>query len=250
MRVHRGVGVVLLVGATMLVAVAGSRIPEALAGVELFHVRTVEVEGTRFLDPDEVTRVMSLPSGRSIWDDPEPLLERLRGHVLVHDVRIRRRLPATLVVEVVERKPVALLPTPVLTPVDGEGRLLPVDPGDHRLDLPILQPVREPWREGVTLTPAEVRTLAGEVERLATTEPGTLANVSELAADGWGDVLLRLADPGVTLHYSPPLAPGRLREGLRVLSDALDRRPGEIPEVVDLRYDDQVVVRFRHPNRS
>jgi hypothetical protein len=247
---HRGVGVVLLVGGTMVVAVAGSRAPEALAGAGLFHVRAVELEGARFLEAEELARLMAIPPDGSVWDDTEPLLERVRTHPLVREARIRRRLPATLVVEVVEREPVAFLPMPVLTPVDRDGRLLPVDPAAHRLDLPILQPVREPWREGATLTPAEVRVLAGEVGRLAEMEPGTLASVSELAADAGGDVLVRLADPDVTLRYRPPLAPGRLREGLRVLSDALERRPGQIPEVVDLRYDDQVVVRFRHPNRS
>jgi cell division protein FtsQ len=249
MRIRRGVGVLVLVVGTMVIVTSMSRVPEALAGVELFRVKKVELEGARFLTLDEVKELLDVTAEASVWDDLEPLGLRVRRHGLVAEADVRRRLPGTLVVRVREREPVALLPTPVLSPVDREGRVLPIDPARHRLDLPVVHPLREVQREEEPLRRSEIRLLAGEVATLAQTDPGLLGSVSELAVDSGGDIALRMTDPDVTLHYRPPLRAGHIREGLRVLSDAAQRHPDRTPRVVDLRYADQVVVRFQPLNR-
>ncbi|MEX2529498.1 MAG: FtsQ-type POTRA domain-containing protein [Gemmatimonadota bacterium] len=244
MRRVRGVGVLGVVVVTMVIAVAWTSVPEALGNAELFRVRAVEMEGERFLTEAELERLMALSAGATIWEDSKQLELRIEEHALVLDARVRRRLPGTLRVEIRERDPVALLPRPVMTAVDREGQALPVDPVLHRLDLPILQPVREPWSEGISLTPSQIGMLAAEVAALSELDPELLASVSELAVDARGDVIVRLGSPEVTLRYRAPLAPARLREGLRVLDDALRRIPDRRPTAVDLRFDDQVVVQF------
>ena len=255
----------LVVGLGTIALVLGvSRVAKALAQVEWFHVRTVELEGNRYLGLEEVMAHLGLSSERSVWDDLEPVEARLRAHPLVLEARVRRRPPSTLILMVKERDPVAFLPTPVLAPVDRDGRRLPIDPSEHPLDLPLLQARAEGWNgagmggavppaasdaeagEG-TLTPAHLRTLAGEVSRLGAMEPDLAASLSDAALDRWGDVIFRLSDPAVEIRYRPPLSPGRLREGLQVLGDALDRAPARRPRAVDLRFEDQVVVRYTPP---
>lgn len=248
MRLRRGMGVFLLVAATMAAALLGTRVPEALAEVEAFRVKEVELQGDRYLTQEEVAELLDLPTETSVWDDLEPFARRIRTHGLVDSVRVRRRLPGTLVVEVKEREPVALLPTPVLTPVDRTGQELPLDPARHRLDLPILQPVREPWSEDLPLVPGQIRLLTEEVARLAESDPGLSASLSEVALGSEGHVMLRLVDPEILLRARPPLRAAHLREGLRVLADAVERRPERTPRAVDLRYRDQIVVRFGDPN--
>jgi hypothetical protein len=242
----RGFAFLLAVTGSVGLALLLSRVPEALAHVERFHVRAVELEGTRYLELDDAVAHIGVAPGLSVWDDLEPVEARLRTHPLVLEARVRRRLPSTLVLEVRERTPVALLPTPVLVPVDPEGHRLPIDPGRHALDLPLLQPRVEGGRSeegaGELLTPAELRTLAEEVARLHLLEPALLAALSDAALDRWGDVVLRLGEPRVEIRYRPPLSPARLREGLQVLGDALDRSPNRV-RGVDLRFEDQVVVR-------
>lgn len=258
MRMRRSTGVFLLIAGTMAVVLLGARVPEALAGMETFRVRAVHVEGTRYLDPAQVEELAGLSADASVWDDMEPVARRVRAHGLVADADVRRKLPAGLVLQVREREPVALLPTPVLAPVDREGRLLPLDPARHRMDLPVLHPaqdgsipkgsVSDRPESADGATPGRVRLMAGEVARLAETDPGLLASLSEVALLEGGDVVLRFLAPAVELRYRPPLNAARLREGLRVLSDAAERRPEESPSGVDLRYRDQVVVRFEDSN--
>lgn len=238
----------LLAGLGAATAALLSRAPEVLRRVEAFHVREVRVEGTRFLSRTEAIRFLSLPPGTSVWDDLEPMEERLETHSLVEDVRIRRRLPSALLLEVEEKEPVALVATPALAPVDEAGRLLPIDPAWHRLDLPLLLP--PDVGEAGVLSPAERKLLAGEMAKLARTDPAFLARISDATLDRMGRMRARIWDRDrregsmVTVHFSPGLSSRRVQEGLRVLGDARARFEGARVVALDLRYDDQVVVRL------
>lgn len=247
---HKGTQVLLLVVVTMVIALGATTVPELVVESEFFRVESVEVEGQRYLTAGEVEVMLRLAPSTSVWSDLDVLAGRVRRHALVEDARVERDFPGTLRVRVTEREPVALLGTPVLVPVDRDGRVLPIDPTRYRLDLPLLEPFRDPWDAGVELTPSQIRLLSREVDRLAELDPGLLAIASQLAVDAWGDVLMHLGEPRVTMRYRPPASGVRLREGLRVLEDALERRAEAPPQVVDLRYEDQVVIRFDTPNGS
>lgn len=113
--------------------------PLILRGIPAFHVRTVEVAGTRFAS-DAVLRQMSgINSLASIWDDPGSWESSIVEHPLVEEVHVVRAGLDRLRIEVREVRPVALVPVPGLVAVDGDGYQLDVDPAVHGLDLPILR---------------------------------------------------------------------------------------------------------------
>jgi cell division protein FtsQ len=232
----------ILVTATMVGTLAVPWVRRALSALEVFEVAAVEVEGTRHLASDEVRSVAAVPSGTSIWDDLSPIVQRIRAHPGVRDVEIDRSLPHTLVVKVVEREPIAFVPNPTLRPVDVDGSFLPFDPAVARLDLPLVHARREPPGEAPPLTPTQLRALVSELHGVAQHEPDLMASVSDVALDGWGDVVLHLEAPRVSLRYRPPFSPLRFQEGLVVLADALSRNPEHPPVEIDLRFADQVVV--------
>ena len=215
-------------------------LPGVLDDMELFRVADVRLEGASFLTLAQAVESLDLAPDASIWDDTEPLEAALEAHPLVRDARIGRRPPGTLVLTVAERVPVALVPSPTLEPVDVTGSRLPIDPALHRLDLPVIRP----WAPGASeLTPEQLRGLALEVVRLADADPEFFGVLSDLSRDERGGVVVRAGDPEVTIRYEAPLPAQRLKEGLLVLEDA-SRRPGSAPSVIDLRYIDQVVVRY------
>lgn len=243
---HSGARFVLALVLASALAAGASRLPAYLSGVDFFRVRDVRLEGASFLTLDEALRWAALPEGANVWDEPGRWVDGLRGHPLVREAEVERELPGTLILRVRERKPVALVPTPTLEPVDVEGRPLPLDPARHRLDLPVIRPTRIP--DGRRLTPQELRSVAGEVGRLEEMDPRFLASLSELAVEGRGDLVAHLLEPRVEIRFRPPLTPRRLREGLRALSDAAGHRAEATPRTVDLRYEDQVVVRLSNSN--
>lgn len=232
---------VSVLGLAVLLASALSRIPRALAEVEAFQVTGIRLRGARFLTEDDAARALALEPGANVWDDTEPLVARLRAHPLVREAKIHRRFPGTLLLEVVEREPVALVANPTLEPVDDRGRFLPIDPAQHPLDLPVIASV---VRGESSLTPAQRRILAGEIARLQVDDPEFLAHLSHLSLDSRGHLVACAGDPSVDIHFRPGMPTQRIQQGLRVLSDAQDRYAEKRVVEMDLRYGDQVVVRL------
>jgi hypothetical protein len=243
----------------LAVALAGvlSRTPRALAKVEAFRVTGIRVEGARYLTQEEALKTLALPAQASVWDDTRNWEMRLRHHPLVSRVTVHRRFPGTLVLQVEEREPVALYPAPALEPVDRSGRVLPIDPGEHPLDLPIMALAGARGLEA--LTPAQRRLMAEEIHRITQGDPELLARVSDITLDARGDLHARLSgmppesgsdlnaralDSPVILHFRPGVPHRRIQAALQVLEDASTRFEGRRVTDLDLRYEDQVVARL------
>ena len=216
-------------------------LPGALAEMDWFRVQSFRVEGLRYLSAAEVERAAAVPEGASLWDDTQPVAARLRAHPLIRAVTVTRRVPGTLVVRVEEREPVGLVPTPTLQPVDRDGHRLPLDPAHHSLDLPVIRPGRVV--RGAP-APAAIAAAAREAARLAEVDPTFWGGISVVTEDGAHDMVVEWGDPAVRLRFRAPLAQVRLREALAVLADAADRSGGQVPATLDLRFADQVVVRW------
>jgi cell division septal protein FtsQ len=236
----------ILLGTACLGAVVlwGERIPKALATMEAFRVRDVEVRGARFLSEQEVEGLLVLTPESSIWGETERWTDRIVSHPLVKTGRVTRKPPDGLLVSLVERIPIAFAPTPTLEPVDAEGYLLPLDPASYRLDLPILFS-QQKTPKGARLVPEEVRRLAAEVDHLMAADTAFLQLVSSIEWTEKGSLLVRWTDPRVDFLLPSRASPARLRAGLSALADAVSKSPGAAPSVIDLRFSDQVVVRHQ-----
>lgn len=238
------IGAILLLG----IVVFGARAAlEGARRMAFFRVRTVEVRGARYLDPREIVRRLQIDTLTSLWDDLDPLLERVRVHPQVTSVEISRKMPGTLVVTLQENLPVALIPTPRgLLPFDSLGTQLPIDPLRTDLDLPVVA-----TRDPVLLK------LVGAIRR---TEPRVFARMEEVRRTGRDEILITLSRSfidlsgtsgdslalrGKTLRVRVPvgLSVDRLADIFPVESD-LERRQAHVGEL-DLRYRDQVIARLQ-----
>jgi cell division septal protein FtsQ len=114
--------------------------PRLLRHVGFFRVRQVELVGVRYLAPDAVIGALHLGPSASMFDDLDPLTERLQGLPGIAEARIVRRFPGALKLMVREEEAVALVPGVAggpLTVVDGAGRPMPFDPSRGAPDLPV-----------------------------------------------------------------------------------------------------------------
>ena len=228
------------------VALAADWLPDALAELEFFRARDYRVTGNRLLQEQQVLAAAAISPLASVFDDLTSIELRLERHPLIRRAHVTAELPRTLVVTIEERIPVGFVAGPVLEPVDRDGQVLPLDPVEHGLDLPLL--IRAGGRG--SLSPTQLRVLAMEVDRLAADDPTFLAAVSEMAIDDSGDataVVTGDVSGNVLLRFRPPLSHRRLQEGLTVLADAVLSRPDQRAAVIDLRFEDQVVVGYAEP---
>lgn len=206
--------------------------PAVLQRLEFFNVRQVVVEGTRYLEPGEVVRRLEVDTLRSVWEELAPLERRVATHPQVQAVRVRRRLPGTLVVQVQERQPVAFVPATEggrLEVRDVAGNVLPIDPSRARIDLPVLA-------EEDTL----LLRLLGELQAA---DPVLYRNISEVRRTGGGrdEIVLRLYS--TTVRARSTVSATRLAD-IRPVEADLARRQLRAAEL-DLRFRDQVIARLQ-----
>lgn len=221
----RGVAVLLAAGA-LLSAPWWAR--AALASLDYFRVRTVEVQGVRYASVADLVDALGVDTTRSVWDDVAPLVRRLETHPLVRSASVSRRLPGTLVLQVEEEPPVALVAGGTgLEPVDEAGLVLPLDPSRVPTDLPIIARADS----GVLRLLAEVRRENPELFR-------RISEVRQVAAD---ELIVRFAS--FQVRTSAAVSAERLADALPVAED-LDRR-GLRAEELDLRFRHQVIARLQ-----
>lgn len=248
-----------LVAAVFLLLIIGPAAWFARRGatkMEFFHVRAVEVQGVRYLDPNTVLDRMAVDTMRSVWDNYAPLIARVKSLPQVADVFITRKLPGTLVVTIRENLPVALSPSPRgLEAVDSAGVVLPIDPTSADLDLPVA------LQRDVSML-----NLLGA---LRLHEPVLFRRISEIGRDGKDGVLMQLerrattgaaavsdsagTDSKAVVAVVAPrvlrvrallgVSVSRLADIFPVESDLLRRR-ANVAEL-DLRYRDQVIARLQ-----
>ena len=237
-----------ILGGLLLVAIIMSAawgLRSAARKMAFFHVRAVDIRGTRYLRPDQILSLLKVDTLGSLWDDLEPYRQRVRRHPQVAGVRITRRMPGTLVVTISENLPVALIETPVgLVPYDSLGKQLPIDPARTTMDLPIVA------------SPDPV--LLKLVGAIRVAEPEVFARIEVVKRTGRDEILLTLSrraleTPGAsaaapsqgTMRVRVPvgLSVGRLADIFPVETD-LARRQAQVSEL-DLRYRDQVIARLQ-----
>jgi cell division protein FtsQ len=204
-----------------------------LSSLDFFRVRRVEVEGARYVNPDEIVSRLRIDTTASVWGDVSTWERRVRQHPSVRDARIVRRLPGTLVVQVTENPPVALVQAAAgLVPVDATGRSLPIDPATVDVDLPVLA-----VRDTVVLR------VLGEVRAIA---PTLFARIGEVRRLPRGDYVFRIAPASATPSHdilaSADISAARLSEIIPVEQD-LARRNLRATEL-DLRFRDQIIARL------
>jgi hypothetical protein len=217
--------------------------------MDTFLVADVQVHGTRYLTEEAVVDLLDIGPETSVWGDTEVLTERVLAHPLVHTATVSRRLPDGLTVDLVERTPIALAPTPTLEPVDAEGYRLPLDPAMYRLDLPVLYSSRTP-PAGSRLVPDDVRRLLDEVRHLMASDTVFVQRMSSVAWTDRGAMVVSWTEPPVDFLLPVQAPAARLREGLGALADAVAKTPNRLPTTIDLRFADQVVVRRGPRTRS
>ena len=202
--------------------------PPLFRRMEFFQVRHVEVRDARFTPAEEVRALLAIDTTCSIWDDLEPLRERVATHPQVSAVRISRRFPSTLVVRLEEYLPVALVPSGAgLRAWDATGRALPLDPSRTPVDLPL-----------VPRADTAILRLLGDMQSGAPDVYARLNEVRRLARDE-----LELDFVVFTARVRPDIGVKELARISSVEAELAARRVRA--RELDFRYRDQVIARIQ-----
>ncbi|MBN2371240.1 MAG: FtsQ-type POTRA domain-containing protein [Vicinamibacteria bacterium] len=201
-----------------------------------FKVSRLVTRGNRHLSNAEIRERLGSAMGENILRIRlEDLEARLRKSPWVDRATIRRTLPDTLDVDIVERVPLALAEMGTLCLMDAEGVLIDsYGPRVSGYDLPIVR--------GLAALDPETRSRHAMRAGALLDDLGDLAReVSEIVVEEAGDVRVILAQEGEVLLFNSPPYKTRLSTFLAMRGKLKERCPHA--EFFDLRFSGRIIVR-------
>ena len=195
--------------------------------MDFFRVRRVEFVGMRHLAPPAALEALALPARLNVFEPLDSIEARARRMPGIARAKVSRRLPGTLVVELEELPPVAMIHRRGrLVLMDSAGRVLPYDPRRTPAPLP------------VAAGPDE--RVAGLLRRIQVQDAELFARVDGAARDG-RDVVLLIG--GRRVLFRPDASFEEMR-AVKAAAEDLARK-GVAWEELDGRFRGYVVVRGR-----
>jgi cell division protein FtsQ len=239
-------GILAAAGVVFAAVTYGPPVAAAIADHPYFAVAEIVVTPTRHVRAGSLLESVALRPGVSLWRvDPEALATGLEGQPWIRRARVRREFPRRLIVDLVERKPAAILYLDQLYYVDSTGvafvRVGERDP----LDLPFVTGVE-------AAIVADERPFARHAIRQALRvlqlmqAAGLPFRVSEVHIEREQGITVFPIEPRVALTFGWSGFKTKLTRLGRVLQDFRGRE-GQIREI-DLTMGSSAVVRLRQPS--
>jgi cell division protein FtsQ len=213
------------------------------------QIAGVEVQGNRIVSAEEILRRANIARGARLFEvDLFAVKRRVEENAFVRTAEVGREVPGRIVITVEERSPVAVIAASPMLYIDADGMLLPAAASPLLVDLPVLTgdlPRRAlvPGRQ--TFNP-DIREALAIVTTAARVEVGLAHLLSEVHLKRDGDFVLYTAEAGVPVLFGRGDVARKLVNFDVFWHDYVQREgPAELGSV-DLRFNDQVVVRWRH----
>jgi hypothetical protein len=230
-------GLVSLAAAGVWNALRSDRAPE-------LAVDRILVEGNERLSDGEILELIEVSDSTNILTlDLDEVKRKLLRSTWVRDVELKRVLPGTLTLQIVERAPVAIAVLDDLYLLAEDGTIL--DQLPPRYDASKLVLVRG-LRGATDRVSPERAAVAGRLARSLLEDEHFSLLVSEVdLSEGTESMALRLREPALTLLVSEGTAIERLENVVPLLTGIMERYPSV--SVVDLRFRNRVYLRLNEP---
>jgi cell division protein FtsQ len=228
----------------VLLVYGAYRASAVVAHARVLQVDRIVVHGNERLSRGEILAVLNGLRGESlVWTDLDRWRQRLLASPWVRDAALRRSLPSTVDVLVLERQPIGIgRINGDMYLVDERGVVIDeYGPQYADLDLPIIDGLSAAPNESGAMTDEARAELAARVIAGIKPKPDILRRVSQIdVADVHNASLILAGDPAV-IYVGEDQFLQRLQSYLE-LAAALRERVEEI-DYVDLRFDDRIYVR-------
>jgi len=209
-----------------------------------FEISGCSVVGNRRVSAETIIGSLGLPAHAGVLEvDLNSLAKRIMRHPWIKTATVSRRLPASLLIRVVERRPRSIVQADRAYLVSEDGMILKEAGPDDMPGLPILRlDVDRPHDVGERLDAAR---LEEGVRLWATLDTEILASgvrAAEIRLEGGGGLAVSLGQGMPYLRVSA----SRLDEELNRLARVLRTRgiPLQTLEYADLRFADKVIVKL------
>ena len=211
------------------------------------RVTHVRITGNRIVSSEEIRRSAGIEENARLFDvDLSAVEERVRQNAFIKSVAVNRNAPEAIIITVVERTPAAVLPGEHLLTIDEEGMVLPYVASEYTFDLPVLTGVLSAHdrRPGRRLSSGWVREGLSVLAVAPEIGEDVYRRISELHFREDGEMILFTTENGVPVIFGSGEVVDKLIKLDGFWKEIVNRRGPQDLAYIDLRFTDQVVVRW------
>ncbi len=238
---------VLLAGVLVLVLAAGAG--KANFWKQDLRVRRIETRGQRIVSASDILSLAGIRAGQRLFAlDLTAVRNRIQQNPFIRSVAINREVPDRIVITVSERQPIAAVAADRLVYLDPEGVVLPALHPETTLDLPVLTGSLsgEGWTPGKKIATEPVTGILALLSTAKAVSEELYRRISEVHAEAGRDLLVYMEDGGVPVVFGRDQLGEQCMKLEAFWEQFVALRGGTDLEYVDLRFDGQVVARWRH----
>lgn len=229
--------VVALSGLIAALVFGVRRVSRIVGDQNLFTIQTVRVQGIERIDTATVITLSGLQKGESLIRlNKKEVAERIEGLCWVAEAKVGRRFPSTVVVEVTERKPIALVAIGEVYLTDESGVLIDL-PKQQYFNLPVFTGLKDSTlADGKkVLVDEDTQRLQQFIKQVHKTQPEIARRLAQASFDDDGSVRIGLEASSVVIA----LEQSRVNAGITHLWQILQSihaQDAQTPKSIDLRY--------------
>ncbi len=217
-------------------------------------VTRVTLEGNRIVEANELFQLAHVKRGTAMYDvDLKAVQRNLMSQCYVKEAVVERDLPSTIQLTVTERTPIALVNIPDFVYLDEDGVLLPHSISKELFDLPVLSgmSIAQPVSYGTRVHDAHALEALRILKGAKVVDSDLYHLISEIQIRSDSEMVFYTAEDGVPIVFGKGNIADKLVRLDAFWNQVIRQRGLQNLQYVDLRYDDQVVVRWStKPDKS
>lgn len=239
----KAVRLVSWVTVVSLIGVVGYEVYGVVARTTFLKLERIEINNLKRLTREEIINQAGIRIGDGMLGlSLNTIGEDLGKNPWIAKVKLRRYMPNTLIIDIVEREPMAIANMGYLYYVDGNGDVFkPLTVGD-KLDYPVITGITE---EDLTRDPAgakaALKDALGLMELLRQGTALKLEDISEIHFDkGFGFTLFAM-DRGIPVRLGTGDLSGKMQRLARIYRQLQEQMTSL--EYIDLDYSDKIIIK-------
>jgi cell division protein FtsQ len=216
-------------------------------------VATVTVEGNSIVSEKEILTLAGISETTKLVDvDLFAVRRRIEQNSFIRSASVNREAPNRIAIRVEERVPIAAVVLDKIVYLDGDGFVLPPVRSESVFDLPILTGTlsRGELTPGKLCTMLDVREALTVLSIAQQVSDELYRRISEVHVEGEKDIVLYTAEYGVPVVFGRGDTAAKMVKLYSFWKEFVSHRGAQELQYIDLRYQDQVVVRWAHDKQE
>jgi cell division protein FtsQ len=210
-------------------------------------VREIRTGGNRILTSNEILALAAIPKNQKLFDvDLNQARKRLQANQFIRSVSVNRDVPDQISITVEERVPIAAIAGDKMLYIDADGVVLPPVRSEYIFDLPVLTgalPLAE-CIPGKRVTSDVFREALQIVSTAQKISDDFYRLISEVHIDSGQSIELFTSEAGVPVIFGRGDVAAKMVRLEAFWKEFVSQRGAGELQYIDLRFEDQVVVRW------